>query len=300
MRAAFKQRLGYIEGTLSAFINLGLFALKLWVGSRAASVAMIADAWHTLSDILTSLVVIFGFWMAGRPGDKEHPFGHGRAELIGAIVIGTLLAVVGVNFIRESIVQLTDAQRATFGTLGVIIFAASALIKEALAQFSIRAGKKIGSKALVADGWHHRSDAVASAVIVGGALLGERIWWLDGALGLVVSLLILFAAYEVIRDSSRLLLGEAPDSGMIDAIEGVLESILPPGAGVHHIHVHRYGGHVEATMHVIMPGNFSLKQVHDLVDAAESALRKKLAIEPTIHMEPTDEAGWVSPPEAGR
>jgi cation diffusion facilitator family transporter len=288
-RPIARRRVGYGIGLLSVVVNLVLFGLKLWAGSRADSVAMIADAWHTLSDILTSLIVVFGFWAAGLPTDKEHPFGHGRAELVGAIVIGTLLGVVGVNFIRESVVQLREAGHASFGLSGVVIFGVSAALKEGLAQLSIRTGRKIDSRSLVADGWHHRSDAVASLVIVAGALLGRRVWWLDGALGLLVSLLILFAAFEVIRDSSRLLLGEAPDRDLVGRIKEILEPILPDMADVHHIHVHRYGDHVEVTMHAYMPDEYSLKQVHDLVDRAEDSLRRGLAIEPTIHVDPATE-----------
>jgi len=284
-----KAKLGYAAGILSILLNLILFALKLWAGRRADSVAMTADAWHTLSDVLTSVIVVFGFWAAGLPTDKEHPFGHGRAELIGAIVIGTLLGVVGVNFIRESAVQLRESARASYGLAGIVVFGSSAVLKEGLAQFSIRAGRRIGSRSLVADGWHHRSDAVASAVIVAGALAGPRVWWLDGALGVLVSLLILYAAFEVIRESARLLLGEAPDADLVSGIKKILEPILPDMADVHHIHVHRYGDHVEVTMHAYMPDDYSLKQVHELVDRAEGALRRGLSIEPTIHVDPATE-----------
>ena len=94
-----KQQLGYLEGWLSSVLNVVLFGLKLWVGMMAGSVAMIADAWHTLSDTLTSVIVLVGFWISGKPKDKEHPFGHGRAELIGAIIIAILLALVGFSFL---------------------------------------------------------------------------------------------------------------------------------------------------------------------------------------------------------
>jgi cation diffusion facilitator family transporter len=177
-----KQQLGYIEGWLSTVLNTLLFGLKLWVGIRAGSVAMVADAWHTLSDTLTSIVVIFGFWIAGKPQDREHPFGHGRAEVIGAVVIGTLLAVVGFNFLVKSYHQLRNPQHVNFSLFSIVVFAISIVLKEALAQFSLWAGKKVKSQSLIADGWHHRSDAIASALIVIGALFGKTFWWIDGVL----------------------------------------------------------------------------------------------------------------------
>ena len=155
---AQKQQLGYLEGWLSSVVNTLLFALKLWVGMAVGSVAMIADAWHTLSDTITSAVVLAGFWVSGRPRDKDHPFGHGRAELIGAVIIATLLGLVGINFLKESYMQLREAERVHFNTFGILAFGVSVIIKEALAQFSIWAGKKVKSQALVADGWHHRSE----------------------------------------------------------------------------------------------------------------------------------------------
>jgi cation diffusion facilitator family transporter len=281
-----KQRLGYIEGFLSSALNIVLFGFKLWVGVRIASVAMVADAWHTLSDILTSIVVIVGFWMASRPGDREHPFGHGRAELVGAVIIGTLLALVGANFIRESYLQLKEAVSPVFDLSGIIVFGISAILKEALAEFSLWAGKKSGSSALIADGWHHRSDAIASALIVLGVLFGKNFWWIDGVLGLAVSLLIIYAAYEVISSAGRRLLGEAPDAGLIEDIKAVLKPILPDTADLHHIHLHRYGDHVEVTMHVYLPDGYSLKKAHDIINFAEAELKEKLKIEPTIHTEP--------------
>ena len=161
-----KHQLGYVEGILSAVVNTALFLLKLWVGNRSGSISIVADAWHTLSDTATSLVVIFGFWMSTRPKDSKHPFGHGRSEVIAALVIGTLLAVVGFNFFRESLVELRGRTAAEFSRAAIVVFAVSVVVKEGVAQFSIRAGRRINSPSLAADGWHHRSDAIASGLIL--------------------------------------------------------------------------------------------------------------------------------------
>jgi cation diffusion facilitator family transporter len=263
--------------------------LKLWVGRAAGSVAMVADAWHTMSDTLTSLVVIAGFWLAARPTDREHPFGHGRAELIGALVIGTMLGLVGFNFLRESWRQLRDHQAVQFGLTAMIVFAVSVLVKEALAQFSIRAGRRVRSQALIADGWHHRSDAFASALIVIGALAGRYFWWVDGVLGILVSLLILYAAVEIVRGSASILMGERPDTELAGRIAGLVAEHTPAISNIHHLHVHRYGDHVEVTLHVTMPEALSLKEAHDLSSILEERIRDTLKVEPTIHLEPRRE-----------
>jgi cation diffusion facilitator family transporter len=194
----------------SIWLNALLFALKFWAGLTTGSVAMVADAWHTLADSLTSVIVIVGFWLGARPADAEHPFGHGRAEVIAAIVIGTLLAVLGVGFGQEAIQRLLHHESATFSWMALGIFGISALAKEALARWSVAVGRRIDAPSLVADAWHHRSDAIASGLIVAAALLGARLWWVDGLLGLVVAAIILHAAWDIIQDAAGRLMGTAP------------------------------------------------------------------------------------------
>ena len=254
-----KENYGFIEGWLSVIINTLLFGFKFWAGMFCGSVAMIADAWHTLSDTLTSVVVIAGFWIAGKPADKEHPFGHGRAELIAAIIIGVLLSVVAVNFFMESVKRLVEhAKPANFTLFPIIIFAISILVKEALAQFAFWAGKKIKSAAITADGWHHRSDAIASALIVAGALFGKIFWWIDGVLGILVSLLILYAAFDIIKGASNSILGENCDKDTEEKINEIIKNISNEISSIHHLHIHRYGNHSELTIHICLSAEMSV------------------------------------------
>ena len=137
-----RTKLAYIEGWLSIVVNTILFALKYWAGVTSGSVAVMADAWHTLSDSATSAVVLIGTKVSAKSADEEHPFGHGRAELIASIIIGVLLAIVGVNFFIEAVDKLMNHETATYGWFVVIVFTVSIFAKEGLAQFSIRAGNK--------------------------------------------------------------------------------------------------------------------------------------------------------------
>ncbi len=282
------QVFGYIEGWLSVVINVFLFGFKYWAGIKSDSVAMIADAWHTMSDSFTSVIILVSFWIASRPADKHHPFGHGRAEAIGAIIIGTLLAIVGLTFFKESILRLQNYQAANFATLAIVVFGISVILKEALAQFSIWAGKKIHSQALLADGWHHRSDAIASGLIVIGALSG--VWWIDGVMGIFVSVLILYATYEILKDAVSSLLGERPEPIIEDKIKNLVTNIAPAASCLHHLHMHRYGDHVELTLHIKLPYEMNLKEAHDLATRVEEAIRKGMKVEPTVHIEPRNEA----------
>lgn len=288
-----KKKLGYLEGYISVFLNFSLFVLKFLVGKKVGSVAMMADAWHTLSDTLTSIVVIIGFWLSAKPADKEHAFGHGKAESVASVIIGTLLAVVGANFFYESIKKLIYKQGMSFSQLAILVFALSAVLKEALAQFSFWAGRKADSSSLRADGWHHRSDAIASALIVIGALFSQKIWWLDGVMGLGVSLLIVKASYDIVKSSSSYLIGEAPDRKKLDRIAESIQEEFPDLEGIHHLHVHHYGEHHEVTAHLKVPGNMSVEEAHEIASRVEELVKKEFNGDVTIHVEPEkhDEKG---------
>ena len=177
------------EGILSIIINTLLFGAKYWAGITTGSIAVIADAWHTLSDSLTSVVVLIGIKVSSNPADERHPFGHGRAELIGSLVIGVLLAVVAANFIADAVRKLIRHEPAHYGTLAIVATAVSIVLKELLAQVALRMGRKVASQSLVADGWHHRSDAISSVVILAGIFAGRYLWWIDAAMGIAVGCL---------------------------------------------------------------------------------------------------------------
>jgi cation diffusion facilitator family transporter len=281
-----KKQIGYLEGIVSVGVNTLLFAFKLWVGTAFQSVAMTADAWHTLSDSFTSFVVILGFWISSRPADREHPYGHGRAELVASVIIGTLLVVVGLTFLYESIERLVHFKQSLFGPAAVAVFAVSILFKEGLAQFSSRLGKRIGSSVLVADAWHHRSDAIASALIVTGALAGPYLWWVDGVLGILVSGLILFAAFTIFRENTNLIMGEALPARRMAEIKDLVAGAAPEISDIHHFHAHRYGDHTELTFHIRVRKNMDVACAHELCSRIEQLVKKKYGFEATIHIEP--------------
>lgn len=282
-----KKSLGYLEGWASIAINTVLFGLKLWAGLRIGSVAMKVDAWHTLSDSLTSAIVIMGFWLSSRPADDKHAFGHGRAEAIGSIVIGALLAVVGFNFLKDSISRIAGHQAVTFESLGIVIFAVSAVVKEGLAQFSFWAGRKADSKSLRADAWHHRSDAIVSSLIVAAAPLSGVLWWVDGVLGIGVSLLLLYATYSIIRQTASYLMGEALSPSLEDRIQNAIQNADIEAEKLHHLHLHDYGGHLEITSHLRVPGEMKVEEAHILASRIEKIVKDQLGIEMTIHVEPS-------------
>ena len=282
----YKTFIGYLEGTISIILNTFLFGLKYWVGIKTFSIAIIADAWHTLSDSLTSLVVIIGFKVSSKPADKKHPYGHGRAEIISSVIIGTLLAVVGVNFLIASIQRFINHQSASYGNLAVIVFVISVIVKEGLAQFSMRAGEKINSQSLIADGWHHRSDALVSFLVLVGIFTGKYFWWVDSIMGIAVSLVIFYTTYTILKESISTLIGEEPSKDFEAEIRKIVTNNISHDVKLHHLHSHKYGDNKELTFHIRLPADMRLEEAHKISEKLEKKIREEMNIETTIHIEP--------------
>jgi len=284
-------RLAKKEGWYALTINLALFLIKYWAGIVSGSVALIADAWHTLSDSLTSVILLMGIRISAKPADHEHPFGHGRAEWIAALIIGTLLAVVGLNFMVDSIGKLRNHEGAQYGTIALVATVLSVLVKEGLAQYAFWIYRKTGAKSVKADAWHHRSDSVSSLLILVGIIFGSRYWWMDGALGILVSIALFYAAYDIIKDSTQSILGEKPSKQLIDLLREIPIKVVGHDVELHHIHTHNYGDHTELTCHIKLPHDMTLHNAHDIASKIEFAILEETGITATIHMEPSSAAG---------
>jgi cation diffusion facilitator family transporter len=279
-------RLAYIEGWSSIVVNTLLFGLKYWAGIVSGSVAILADAWHTLSDSLSSVFILVAAKISSKPADENHPYGHGRAELIASILIATFLGFVAYEFIIDSIGRLNHSAEARFGTVAIVVTIISIILKEGLAQYAFWAGKKANSSAIKADGWHHRTDAISSVIILAGIFIGRYYWWVDGVLGIIVALLILYAAYEILKDAINNLMGVAPAKKLVDQIRGVASNEIGFDPGIHHIHLHSYGNHQELTFHICLPNKMDVETSHSITKAIEKSIKKKLGMVATIHVEP--------------
>ena len=286
---AERKAAGFMEGFVSVFINVALFILKYYFGLVHNSIAVVADAVHTLSDAGTSIVVIIGFWVAYKPPDKEHPFGHGRAEEIGAVVIGTLLGVAGFEFLVRSYEKLVSRETLIFSwvLVGVLLF--SSVVKELLARWALRLGKSYESRSIVGDAWHHRSDAIATTLLALGVLVGAEYWWVDGFLGMLVSLIIMYTSIKIVFEASRELLGYEPTKREKDLLSDLAREVSPLIGDVHHIHVHKYGDHVEASLHIRLPKTIKLEEAHEIATKLEGKIKDKLGWEVTVHLEPKNE-----------
>ncbi|MCW3806988.1 cation diffusion facilitator family transporter [Plebeiibacterium marinum] len=283
-----KFKIGIIISWLSILLNILLFFLKFWAGIVSHSVALVADAWHTLTDSISSVAVLVGIKVSSKPADQEHPFGHGRAELMATIFVGILLALVGANFTYESVIKLRSHEAFEYGNFAIIVTLISIVVKEAMAQYSIYYGKKSNAKSLIADGWHHRSDAFSSIIILGGLFLGHYFWWIDGVLGLVVSLLIFYTTYKILKESLSIFLGEKIDEELKESIQDIGINEFKRDLDPHHFLIHQYGHHAELTFHISLPGAMSLTEAHTIASKYEILVKQVHNIGVTIHIDSID------------
>jgi cation diffusion facilitator family transporter len=282
-----KKNYGYFEGLLSIFVNLILCFIKFTFGTLLNSIALIADAVHSLSDVVTSLIVIFGFRVSSKPPDKEHPFGHGRAERIVSIIIACMLLVVGFEFFVNGINRLLNPTSVKTNLTIIILLIIAILAKESLFHIAMYLGKKIDSSTLKADAWHHRTDAISTIlVLIGFVAFRFRLYFLDGILGMAVSLLIAYTGVLIIRESASYLIGKAPSPAFINKIE-ILALSCEGVKNVHHVHVHDYGSTIAITIHVRIKADTPLVESHRIATDVEVCISDNIkGADVTVHTEP--------------
>lgn len=276
------------EGWISIFTNLLLFGLKYWAGIISGSIALIADAWHTLTDSVSSIIVLIGGKISSKPADEEHPFGHGRAEHIAAIIIGVLLAIVAFDFVLNSFEKFNSREPGNFGAIAIGVTVISILAKETLAQYAFRGYRKTQSSVLKADGWHHRTDSLSSVIILIGILVGKYFWWIDALLAFIVALMIAYASYEILSKEIRSLLGERIDPELLQEIKDEVDKLFEREVFIHHFHLHQYGHYHELSCHIRLPASMPLSEAHSICTRIETRIKDKFGLVTTIHPEPLD------------
>jgi len=268
-----------------------LFVLKLVFGIISNSIALIADAFHTLSDMASSGVVVFGFKMASKPADKEHPFGHGRAETIAALTIAILIGFAGIECLKSSINRLFHYEPIHFTPIVVLIIVITILIKEAMAQLSYNLGTLIQSDTLKADAIHHRTDMLSSVLVL-IAFLGTWAGYhrLDAVMGLGVAGLMLLSAYKVAKNAIDDLLGKPVDLETIKKIKSIamkVEGVV----NAHDIIVHSYGTLQFISLHIEIPEGKRSEIMHEIADQVEKSLGDQMKADIVTHVDPVTVSG---------
>lgn len=288
LQASERTSLGVLEAWLSIAGNIGLFLVKIVVGLIINSISLIVDAFHTLSDVATSGIVLFGFKVGTKPADEDHPYGHGRAETIGTFAIALLLIVVALEFLWSSVQRLISGVLPSFAIYAVILMLLSAVFKEWMAYFSFKLGGVVHSQALVADAWHHRSDAVASA-LVAVALLGVNAGYggLDAVFGVAIALLIAKVGYDLLRGSYFVLMDRVGPTDLVQAIRRVALGV-PGVMSVHKIRVRSYGSYHNVELHVLVEETDSIVKAHAIAHQVKAKIESDVegVQQALVHVEP--------------
>jgi cation diffusion facilitator family transporter len=277
---------GYIEGIASILVNTLLFAAKLWTGIVTGSLALVADAWHTLSDSISSVVLVIAAKLMSRKADKEHPFGHGRWEQISALFIAFILGIIGYDFFKQAIFQFGKREMVQYGIAAYVVMGVSVVAKEALAQYAFYIAIKTGNEAVKADGWHHRSDSLASLIVLLGILFARNFWWIDSALAVVVALFLFYATFEIIKETVTKMLGERPSKDLVEKITAHVKDAYHNNLQIHHFHIHDYVTQKELTLHIRLDKNMTIERGHQIASDIEDNIKKDFGIIATVHVEP--------------
>ena len=285
-----RERCGQISGVIGIALNILLAAGKFLAGWLTSSLAMTADAFNNLTDAGSSVVTLAGFRMAGQKADKEHPFGHGRAEYIAGLIVSLLILLVGFELGQSSIEKIIRPSAVTFSPVAVGVLVAAIAVKLWMWRFNAALGKALQSEALRATAMDALSDSVATAAVLLGTVLGHfTALPLDGWLGLAVAVFILVSGFQAAKDTLDPLLGRPASPELIEAITALVME-QEEVTGIHELVVHEYGpGHLFATIHAEVPADMTLLAAHAAADRAEGLLLEQLGVQAVIHIDPEGE-----------
>ncbi len=283
-----RQRYGVLGGVLGILCNALLFSMKLLSGILSGSIAVLSDAFNNLSDMGASLVSLLGAKISGLHADEDHPYGHGRAEYISALIVAMLIIFVGQELFISSVRKILNPVEVTVSILSVILLIVSILIKFWMWSYNRYLGKAIRSEVLLAAAKDSINDCIATGAVLLSSLLSTiSPFPLDGVMGLFVSCLIFWSGLKVARDTIHQLLGHRPTRELEEKItHAVLDNDVV--TGMHGLMVHDYGpGRIIASVHAEVPDTMSLVECHALIDGIEKKILKELNVDIVIHMDPT-------------
>ncbi|AJH01849.1 cation diffusion facilitator family transporter [Clostridium beijerinckii] len=278
---------GVLGGIIGIVVNIILFIIKLSVGVIVSSIAIMADAFNNLSDAASSLITILGFKLSNKPADREHPFGHGRIEYLSALIVAFMVMLVGLQFIKSSFERIVNPSPVAFELVSFILLIVSIFFKIWLSKFNKFIGEKINSSALKAASTDALGDVFTTTCVAISFLASKFTSFpIDGYIGMFVALFIVYAGFNLVKDTINPLLGEAPDPELVESIEKMVlsyDNIL----GSHDLIIHNYGpGKCMASIHAEIPGNINVVDIHEVIDKAEREISKALKIYLVIHIDP--------------
>ena len=286
-KASVREKYGYLGSLTGIIINLILALAKYLIGTITHSIAITADAINNFSDSVSCVITLISFKMANMKPDKEHPFGHGRIEYVAALIVGFIVELMGYELIKSSIEKIKNPEAVVFSVPAAIVLILSIGGKLWLALFNRYLGKQIDSAAMSAVFTDCIGDITATTVTLIALILSLFTDLpIDGYMGIVVSLFILYAGFGILKESIGIILGKPPSKELVDELVTFImshEEIL----GIHDLVIHSYGEtRIFASVHTEIAADGDMLRVHDAIDTIEKNVMKKFGIELVIHMDP--------------
>lgn len=281
-----RERYGVLASIIGVLSNIILFLIKYIVGSMAGSVSIMTDAINNLSDSLSSVLTLFGFIMARKPADKEHPFGHARFEYISGLIVSLLVMLVGFEFFKTSIEKILNPEATTLTPVLALVLLATVFLKIWQSGFNKTIGKVIHSSALIATAADSMNDVyITISVLLCAVVEMFTGWKIDGYVGVAVAIYIFYSGFQLVRSTIDELLGMAPDQETVSCIEEKLKTYGIKG--YHDLMVHNYGpDKIFGSVHVEVPSKQDIMVSHELIDTIEREFAEDLNISLLVHMDP--------------
>ena len=285
--ANVRTSVGKLSGIVGIFSNLFLFVIKFVIGTVVHSVSIQADGVNNLTDAGSNIISILSFHLANKPADKDHPFGHERTETIASLFVGILILVLGFETAKESISKVIHPGSIDFRIASVIILLISIIVKFWMYAYNKKLSKTYDSSLLEATALDSISDVCGTTAVLVSTLLSPVLHFnLDGYMGIVVSGIILYGAYGLLRDMINSLIGEAPDP---ELVHNIVDRIMahPAILGVHDMMLHNYGPNkIFASAHVEVDSSKDIFETHDHIDNIEREVKENMNIDLVLHMDP--------------
>ena len=285
--ANVRTSIGKLSGIVGIFNNLFLFVIKFVIGTIVHSVSIQADGVNNLTDAGSNIISILSFHLANKPADKDHPFGHERTETIASLFVGILILVLGFETAKESISKVLHPGSIDFRIASVIILLISIIVKFWMYAYNKKLSKTYDSSLLEATALDSISDVCGTTAVLVSTLLSPVLHFnLDGYMGIVVSGIILYGAYGLLRDMINSLIGEAPDP---ELVHNIVDRIMahPAILGVHDMMLHNYGPNkIFASAHVEVDSSKDIFETHDHIDNIEREVKENMNIDLVLHMDP--------------
>ena len=287
--SATRKKAGFLSSTVGIVCNIILFVSKFIIGTIANSVAIISDAFNNLTDCLSCIITMFGYNLASKPADKEHPFGHGRMEYFTSLIIAVFIIIVGFEFFKTSLSRIFNKEDIDVTYFTIIVLVLSILLKFWMYLFNKKMSTIFNNQAMMATSYDSLSDAMTTSITLIGSIISLFTSFpIDGVIGLIVSGLIIKTAISIIKDTLDELLGKPADK---ETTQQLLDIVMSHQGilGVHDLMIHNYGpNNMIASLHAEVDAKQNVLEAHDTIDNIEKEIFEKMKIMTTIHLDPIE------------